>query len=87
LPFSPAGFTSWFVERAKAAGIDGKGPHGLRKAAGRRLAEVSCAANVIAAVLGHSSLAMVELYTRAADQVGLADRGIDSLDQTKNKSV
>lgn len=81
--FSAAGFTAWFVGRAKEAGLEGKTPHGLRKAAGRRLAEVGCSARIIAAVLGHSSLAMVELYTRDADQVSLADDGIDALDRVR----
>lgn len=87
--FSAAGFTSWFVERAEMAGLTGKTPHGLRKAAGRRLAEVGCSAREIAAVLGHKSLAMVELYTRDADQVLLADEAIDSLErgQVKNASA
>lgn len=72
-PFSPPGFTSWFVERARLAGVLDKGPHGLRKAAGRRLAEAGCSNKEIAAVLGHSSVAMVEVYTKDADQERLAD--------------
>ncbi len=72
-PFSAAGFTKWFVERARMAGVENRGPHGLRKAAGRRLAEAGCSAKEIAAVLGHSSVAMVEIYTRSADQAKLAE--------------
>jgi integrase len=86
-PFSAAGFTAWFVARAADAGLEDKSPHGLRKSAGRRLAEVGCAAKEIAAVLGHRSLAMVELYTRDADQVLLADEAIDSLERGQTKNV
>jgi integrase len=82
-PFTPAGFTQWFVERAKDAGLSGLSPHGLRKAAGRRLAEAGCSAKEIAAILGHSSLAMVETYTRSADQERLADAGMARLTKTE----
>ena len=47
-------------------------PHGLRKAAGRRLAEAGCTAHEIMAVLGHKTLTEAERYTREADQARLA---------------
>src|SRR5258705_9644309 len=43
-------------------------PHGLRKAAGRRLAEAGCTAHEIMAVLGHKTLAEAERYTRGGGQ-------------------
>jgi integrase len=52
-------------------------PHGLRKAAGRRLAEAGCTAHMIMAVLGHKTLAEAERYTRAADQARLAATAIE----------
>lgn len=72
-PFTRAGFTKWFVERARMAGLQDRTPHGLRKACGRRLAEAGCSAKQIAAVLGHQTLHEVETYTRDADQGRLAD--------------
>ena len=72
-PFSKAGFTAWFVSRAKMAGLERRTPHGLRKACGRRLADAGCTAKQIAAVLGHQTLDEVETYTRDADQGRLAD--------------
>lgn len=78
-PFSPAGFTGWFVERAVMAGVEGRAPHGLRKAAGRRMAEAGATAKEIAAVLGHTSLDEVETYTRDADQKRLADSAMQKL--------
>jgi integrase len=47
-------------------------PHGLRKAACRRLAEAGCSASQIAAVSGHKSLQEVERYVREADQERMA---------------
>ena len=46
--------------------------HGLRKAALTRLADAGCTVHQIAAVSGHTTLKMVEHYTRAADQARLA---------------
>lgn len=79
-PFTPAGFTQWFVERAQLAGLQDRSPHGLRKAAGRRLAEAGCSAKQIAAILGHTTLSEVERYTRDADQQTLADQAMAKLE-------
>lgn len=78
-PFSAAGFTGWFVGRSIKAGIVGRSPHGLRKAAGRRLAEAGCSAHEIMAILGHDSLQEAERYTRDADQARLGDAAIAAL--------
>jgi integrase len=78
-PFSPAGFSQWFADRAKLAGIEQRSPHGLRKAAARRLAEAGCSAHEIASITGHKSLSEVENYTRDANQKRLGDEAIDTL--------
>lgn len=78
--FSEAGFSQWFVERAVMAGVMGRSPHGLRKAAGRRLAEAGCTAHEIMSILGHRTLAEAEKYTRDADQSRLADAAMDKLE-------
>lgn len=82
-PFSAAGFSQWFREQAEAAGLRGRTPHGLRKAAGRRLAEAGCTAKEIGAVLGHTTLKEVERYTRDADQVRLADAAMDRIENSE----
>ena len=75
--FSHAGFTNWFVDAAKLAGLKGLSPHGLRKASARRLAEAGCSAKQIASITGHRSLKEVEHYTESADQVRLAEGAMD----------
>jgi integrase len=55
-------------------------PHGLRKAAGRRLAEAGCSAHEIMAVLGHKTLSEAERYTRDADQMHLASAAVARLE-------
>lgn len=65
---------------AKAAGLPPEGvPHGLRKAALRRLAEAGSTTKQIAAVSGHRSLSEIERYTARADQAGLAQAAIAKL--------
>ena len=55
-------------------------PHGLRKNAAARLAEVGCTSNEIASITGQS-LRMVEHYTRQADQFRLATSAISKLEE------
>ena len=62
-------FSQFMRHAIKAAGlpIDCK-PHGLRKTLGRRMADDGCTAHEIMAVLGHTTLAEAERYTRDADR-------------------
>lgn len=79
-PFSAAGFTNWFRERCREAGLPkGLSAHGLRKAACRRLAEAGCSANEIAAISGHASLREVQRYTLAADRKRMAVAAINTV--------
>jgi integrase len=72
-PYSGTDFTKAFGGWREAAGLPkGLSPHGLRKAACRRLAEAGASANEIKAISGHATLQQVEHYTRAADQAKLA---------------
>lgn len=70
--FTAKAFGTWFTKRCKRIGLKGLSPHGLRKAACRRLAEAGCSANEIAAISGHKDLNEVARYTRAADQARMA---------------
>jgi integrase len=69
------------IERAaQLAGLPPRcKPHGLRKAALRRLAEHSGTTKEIAAVSGHRSLSEIERYTSRADQRRLATAAIAKL--------
>jgi integrase len=82
-PFTAPGFGNWFREQCDAAFLPKHcAAHGLRKAAGRRLAEAGCSANVIASILGHTTLTEVARYTKAADQERLAREGMATITRT-----
>jgi integrase len=54
--------------------------HGLRKLAAASLAECGCSASEIAAVTGHRTLALVQLYTASAEQERLATAAVTRLE-------
>lgn len=79
-PFTPPGFTNWFRDMVREAGLpNGLSPHGLRKATCRRLAEAGCTPHQIMAISGHKSLAEVTRYTVAAGRKDLAAQAILAL--------
>lgn len=74
---SEKAFTNWIIEAARDAGLPAhRSPHGLRKAACRRLAEAGCSASEIMSITGHRNLAEVETYVRDANKKKLADSAI-----------
>src|SRR3954468_10798304 len=88
-PFAVDGFSGWMRDAISAAGLplDCK-PHGLRKAAGRMLAEAGATAKMIMSILGHTTLAKAERYTEEADQAGLAEDAVIRLEGHKaNRSA
>ena len=63
-------FSHQFREWCTEAGLPKRCTfHGLRKACLTRLADAGCTPHEIMAISGHSSLAEVERYTKAADRV------------------
>ena len=68
-----------------AAGLDGLTFHGLRYTAAAKLAEAGCDVQEIGAITGHRSLAMLQKYTRGADQKRLASAAILKLERTEQK--
>jgi integrase len=65
-------------EWVKAAGLPKECvPHGLRKAAARRLAEAGCTAHEIMAITGHKTLAEVQRYTDKVEMMRLARQAVD----------
>jgi integrase len=72
--------TTLIEKAARHAGLpEGCVAHGLRKASLRRLAEAGSTTKEIAAVSGHRSLAEIENYTAAADQIRLARAAVAKL--------
>jgi site-specific recombinase XerD len=93
-PFTDAGFTNWFRDMAREAGLPvGLSPHGLRKAACVRLADVGRSATDIMAISGHRNLAEVQIYVEAANRRRAATAAMDSIahlvpeDEKGTKSV
>jgi len=72
-PYGGNAFSEQFRKWCDAAGLPKRcKPHGLRKAACRRLAEAGCSANEIMAISGHATMKELVRYTKAADQARLA---------------
>ena len=72
-PYGGDHFSETFREWCDAAGLPKRcKPHGLRKAACRRLDEAGCSANEIMAISGHGTMKELVRYTKAADQARLA---------------
>jgi integrase len=72
-PYGGNAFSEQFRNWCDAAGLPRRcKPHGLRKAACRRLAEAGCSGNEIMAISGHATLKELVRYTAAADQARLA---------------
>jgi integrase len=82
--FTAKRFGQWFTDRCVRIGLKGCSPHGLRKAACRRLAEAGCTAPEIAAISGHKSLNEVARYIAAADRARLARNAVA---KTRTSSV
>ncbi|MBO1325388.1 tyrosine-type recombinase/integrase [Acetobacter sp. TBRC 12305] len=80
-PYTANGFYNVFKGWCRAAKLPERcSPHGLRKAAARRLAEAGCSAHQIAAITGHKRLADVAHYTKAAEQRKMAEDAMSRLD-------
>ena len=55
--------------------------------AAAELADAGCSVHEIAAITGHQSLSMVQLYTRSADQERLASAAIVRLSEQTQKRL
>lgn len=70
---SEKAFTNWIREAAHDAGLPhNSSPHGLRKAACRRLAEAGCDVLSIQAITGHRNISELQTYVRDAERKGRA---------------
>src|SRR5262245_62172407 len=84
--FTAKQFGQWFTKRCVRIGLKGVSPHGLRKAACRRMAEAGCTAPQIASVSGHASLKEVQRYIDAVDRAKLARVAMNKI-RTATSSV
>jgi integrase len=85
-PFTVDGFSDFMRDAITAAELPlSCQPHGLRKAAGRRLAEAGCTNKEIMAILGHRALASVQLYTEEAEQIEMAAAAMRKVEQMHNR--
>ncbi|TDE34159.1 tyrosine-type recombinase/integrase [Antarcticimicrobium sediminis] len=72
-PFaSSAAFGNWFRDRVAEAGLEGRSPHGIRKAAGELLALEGASQYHIMAVHGHTQAKTSEHYTSGVNRQRLA---------------
>jgi integrase len=78
-PFTANGFGNRMRKWCTDAGLTECTSHGLRKAAARRMAEAGCSNKEIMAITGHQTDKEVTRYTKAADQIKLADRAMKAI--------
>jgi integrase len=69
---SPEALRNRFKEWCREAGLPDLSAHGIRKAAGKLLAEAGATQHQIMAIHGHAEAKTSEIYTRAADRARLA---------------
>lgn len=85
-PYTANGFYNVFKDWCALARLPMRcSPHGLRKAAGRRLAEAGCTPHQIAAILGHKTLSETMRYTQSARQRILAEQAMGKYDKVSNQ--
>lgn len=88
-PRSIKGTSQWFSAAARAAKIEGKTAHGLRKLRAQIMAENGATTHQIAAWTGHESLGEVARYSRASDRrrtIAGTESGNRSGNSEKNSS-
>jgi integrase len=85
--FTAGGFGNWFRDAARAAGIENRSAHGLRKSAATRLADAGCTEAQIKAVTGHTTSKEVERYTKARDQKRLAKDAFALIGGTQREQI
>jgi integrase len=83
-PFTDAGFGNRFRDWCDQAGLPNCSAHGLRKASATIAANNGATPHQLMAMFGWKSIKMAQHYTRAADQIRLAESGMFLLDTNGN---
>ncbi len=87
LPWKPNRLSQQMHYHLSRTGLHELGVHGLRKLAAARLAAAGCTVHQIAAITGHKTLGMVQLYTASVDQARLAETAIARLEGQGDKRL
>lgn len=83
-PFaSPEGMRNRFAKWCKAAGLENRSSHGVRKALGELLRELGGETAQIMAVLAHTEARTTEIYLKDANRRVLAASAMDALKRFK----
>ncbi len=86
VPWKPNNLSYHMGEALERIGLPGDlNVHGIRKLAAANLADAGCSMKEIGSITGHKTLAMIELYTRSADQQKLASAAIFRLSNGKQR--
>ena len=84
-PFVKEGFTNWFREKCREAGLQ-LNTHGLRKLSATLSANAGAAAHELMAQYGWSNIKQAEVYTKRADRIALGIRNSRRIsDQIENE--
>ncbi len=85
-PFqSSKGFSQWFVEHKDKAGLPKQCvPHGLRKAAAKRLAEAGVGEFMLMSIMGWENPNQARVYIEKANRAKMAQKGMEMLSTEQN---
>jgi len=88
-PFTQDLFYKKFQKTVKKAGLDSTKYkfHGLRYRGLTELAEAGCSVYEIMAISGHKSIAMIEKYTKKANQQANAERGLAKVEAFRKFNI
>lgn len=84
-PFTSKGFYNWFKAACVDAGLSHCSPHGIRKTAATRLADLGCSEAQIMSVTGHSTAKEVQRYTAMRDKRRLATDAMARIGTTEEQ--
>lgn len=87
LPFTDKGFSNWFKDRCKEAGLPHCSAHGLRKALATAAADSGASEHQLMALLGWSDAKMASRYTRRANRKRLADAASAGVSEARTAAL
>jgi integrase len=85
-PLTKESFGNLFRKAVRAAGVEGKSAHGLRKVGATRAAENGATVAELEAIFGWRGGRMASLYTEAANRARLSRRAMDKLSMNETET-